>query len=91
MFQVKLSDKAIKDLNKLDKRTSKLIIHWIEKNLVNCVDPRQHGKALKGNLKGFWRYRVGDYRLFADIQDDVLIIETLRLVIKKQFRNEINR
>lgn len=84
MFQVKFSHKAMKDLKKLDKSTSKLIIHWIEKNLVNCVDPRQHGKALKGNLKGIWRYRVGDYRLFADIHDDVLIIEMVNIGHRKE-------
>ena len=84
MFQVKFSHKAMKDLKKLDKSTSKLIFHWIEKNLVNCIDPRQHGKALKGNLKGIWRYRVGDYRLFADIHDDVLIIEMVSIGHRKE-------
>lgn len=84
MFQVKFSHKAMKDLKKLDKSTSKLIFYWIEKNLVNCVDPRQHGKALKGNLKGIWRYRVGDYRLFADIHDDVLIIEMVSIGHRKE-------
>lgn len=52
--------------------------NWIIKNLVDTSDPRFHGKALKGNLKGIWRYRVGDYRLFAQIHDarvTVLIFE----------------
>ncbi|MBQ7169295.1 MAG: type II toxin-antitoxin system RelE/ParE family toxin [Synergistaceae bacterium] len=33
-----------------------------------------HGKALTGNWSGYWRYRVGDYRLIADIQDDKILI-----------------
>ena len=50
----------------------------IEKNLVNCINPRQHGKALTGDLKEIWQYRVGDYRLFAKIYDNVLLIELIK-------------
>ena len=46
----------------------------LDKNLVDTIDPRLHGKPLTGNLKGIWRYRVGDYRLFAEIRDNELII-----------------
>lgn len=62
----------------------------LSKRFVNCVDPRQHGEALTGNLTGIWRYRVGDYRLFAEIQDDVLIIEMIRIGYRKKFINNIH-
>ena len=78
MFEIKFSVNVLKDLKKLDKGTTILIIHWIEKNLVNCIDPRQHGKALTGDLKEIWQYRVGDYRLFAKIYDNVLLIELIK-------------
>ncbi|MFR5263661.1 MAG: type II toxin-antitoxin system RelE family toxin [Christensenellales bacterium] len=55
------------------------IKNWVVKNLVDCDDPRVHGKALKGNLAGIWRYRVGDYRLFADIHDNVVTIEIFEI------------
>ena len=42
-------------LKKLDKQTVRVIKNWVIKNLVNTPDPRLHGKALKGNLKGIWR------------------------------------
>ncbi|CAM4359853.1 mRNA interferase RelE/StbE [Lacicoccus alkaliphilus] len=52
-----------------------MIVAWIEKNLQNTSDPKQHGKALKRQLKDYWRYRVGNYRIPADInQDEVKII-----------------
>ena len=70
MYEVIFTDSALKELKKLDKPVVRVIKNWVVKNLVDCVDPRIHGKLLKGNLKGVWRYRVGDYRLFADIQDD---------------------
>ena len=74
MYEVKFSESALKELKKLDKQTARVIKNWVIKNLVDTIDPRIHGKALTGNLKGIWRYRVGDYRLFADIQDDVLTV-----------------
>ena len=74
MYQVKFTDSALKQLQKIDKQTMRLIKNWIVKNLVDCEDPRVHGKPLTDGLKGVWRYRVGDYRLFADIRDYVLTI-----------------
>ena len=75
MYKVEFSESALKSLKKLDKYTARVIKNWVVKNLVDCDDPRVHGKALKGTLSGIWRYRVGDYRLFADIHDNVVTIE----------------
>ncbi|MGN0702638.1 MAG: type II toxin-antitoxin system RelE/ParE family toxin [Lentihominibacter sp.] len=73
-YEVVYTDKAIKTLQKLDRAVLVMIKAWIDKNLVGTKDPRQHGKALTGDKKGLWRYRVGDYRLLADIQDDKVVI-----------------
>lgn len=75
MYKVEFSESALKSLKKLDKYTVRVIKNWVVKNLVDCDDPRVHGKALKGTLSGIWRYRVGYYRLFADIHDKVVTIE----------------
>ena len=75
MYRVEFSESTVKALKKLDRHTARVIKNWVVKNLVDCDDPRIHGKALKGNLSGIWRYRVGDYRLFADIHDDIVPIE----------------
>ena len=74
MYKVILTDKAIKALSKLDKSNSRMIFAWIRKNLEDCEDPRAHGKPLVGNHAGQWRYRVGDYRLIAEIVDKEIII-----------------
>ena len=74
MYKVRFSDSALKQMENLDKQTLRVIKNWIVKNLVDTDDPRRHGRPLKGNLVGVWRYRVGDYRLFADIRDNVLTI-----------------
>ena len=59
-YKVIFSNKAIKELKKMDKHTSSLIIGWIEKNLEGCENPRVHGKGLVENRSGQWRYRIGD-------------------------------
>ena len=84
MYEVIFTDSALKELQKLDKPVVRVIKNWVVKNLVDCVDPRMHGKPLKGNLKGIWRYRVGDYRLFADIQDDKLVIFLFEVAHRKE-------
>lgn len=78
-FHVELSGEALKQLKKLDKHTAALIVGWLRKNLEGCVDPRQHGKGLTANRSGQWRYRVGDYRILAEIQDEKIIVLVLSI------------
>jgi mRNA interferase RelE/StbE len=85
VYQVKYTESVLKKLKKIDKGEVRLLMSWIEKNLVNCEDPRIKGKPLKANLKNIWRYRIGDYRLLADIQDDNLII----LIVNAGHRRDI--
>lgn len=63
-----------KIFKKLDASVQKLVASYIKHNLENTDDPRIHGKALIGDKKGLWRYRIGNYRLIVEIQDDKLII-----------------
>ena len=68
-----------RDFKKLDSYTRRIIRGWIAKNLTNSENPRAHGKALTGNHKGEWRYRIGDYRLICAIEDERLVILALAL------------
>lgn len=76
-YDVELSERFKKEFRKLDKYTQKIIRAWINKNLVGCTDPRQHGKGLTANRSGQWRYRIGDYRLICEIKENELIILAL--------------
>ena len=78
-YEVKISDKALKTLKQMDKHQSKIIIGWINKNLSGCVDPRSQGKALVGDKKGYWRYRIGSYRLIAEIDDGQVRINIINI------------
>lgn len=83
MYRVAFTEKALKSLKKLDPNVSKMLLAWVRKNLEDCTDPRQHGKALVGDHSGQWRYRVGDYRLIAEIKDDEIIILLLNIGHRK--------
>ena len=74
VYRIMIPDNVNKKILKFDKNTRKLLYDYISKNLKNTENPRLHGKALTGNLKGLWRYRIMDYRLIVDIQDEQLII-----------------
>ncbi len=76
-YDVELTERFKKEFRKLDKYTQKIIRAWINKNLVDCTDPRQHGKGLTANRSGQWRYRIGDYRLICEIKENELIILAL--------------
>lgn len=78
-YSVDYTERALKQLKKLDTFTRKQIISWIEKNLVGCEDPRAKGKGLTANRSGQWRYRIGDYRVIADIQDNIVTILVLEV------------
>ena len=73
-YKVVFTNKANKALKKTDHSQRKMILSWIKNNLVDCDEPRKQGKALTGDKKGYWRYRVGAYRLIAKIDDGRLII-----------------
>ena len=78
-YHVEFTEGARRELKKLDRYTATMILGWIRKNLEGCTDPRQHGKGLTANRSGEWRYRIGDYRLLAEIQDNKILILILHI------------
>lgn len=82
-YDVLFSNKAKKSLLQIDPYHGKMIVAWIEKNLVGCQNPRIYGKALVGNKRGYWRYRIGSYRLIAEIDDQEIRIELIHISHRK--------
>ena len=83
-YKVVFSEKAKKQLKKLDKYVYSLIIGWLEKNIDGSDNPRVHGKALVENRVGQWRYRIGDYRVICEIQDNEIIVLVLEVGHRKE-------
>ena len=76
-YKLLFNKKVLKTLKKLDANDRKIIINWLEKNIDNSSDPRQFRKSLKGNLKEYWRYRIGKYRVIVLINDNELCVLTI--------------
>ncbi len=72
-YRVTLTDDAAKVFDRLDKPVKERLQGLIDR-LESLVDPRSIGEALHGDLKGLWKYRAGEWRLFAKIQDGELIV-----------------
>ena len=84
-WDYKVSERAIKQLKKLDDKARARIIGFLEDRISGTQDPRQWGKQLKGEMNNIWRYRVGDYRILCQLQDELLIV----LVVYIAHRREV--
>jgi mRNA interferase RelE/StbE len=73
----RFDDRALKELNKLGRPAQEKILAYLDDRIAGEEDPRRFGEALKANLAGLWRYRIGDYRLICIIGDEEMIILVL--------------
>jgi mRNA interferase RelE/StbE len=84
-YSVELSESADRELGKLDAQHRKRILKFLHEWVAKLDDPRSVGEALHGSQLGeFWKYRVGDYRLIAKIEDDRLLVLVLRVGHRKE-------
>ena len=84
-WRIEIDDKAKKDLSMLDKVVAKRITTFLRERVASLDDPRSIGEALKGSKLGaFWKYRVGDYRIIASIEDSALRILAIRIGNRKE-------
>ena len=84
-WDYKFTNKAFKQLRKLGHEPSHRVVHFLKSRIQGGDDPRKFGKALKGDLGEFWRYRVDDYRILCRIKNDELIV----LVVEVGHRRDI--
>ena len=78
-YTVELSNRAKKELKQIDRYQAKLITHWLYANIDQRANPREHGKPLTEKLKGYWRYRVGNYRIICEIKDSELVVVAVNI------------
>lgn len=76
MYRIKLSSDAEKVYAKCDKVLAKKLARCF-KNLEE--NPRFHSniKPLKGSYSGYYRYRVGDYRVVYSIEDKLVVVNVI--------------
>ncbi|MFN7399154.1 MAG: type II toxin-antitoxin system RelE family toxin [Sandaracinobacter sp.] len=79
-WRIEVSDSAAKQLRKLDPQVARRILTYLRDRLAPLEDPRSLGEALRGKELGdIWKYRVGDWRIIADLDDGVMLITVIRL------------
>ena len=83
VWTIEITRTAEKQIKKLDAPAQKSIVRFLRDRLKSVENPRQWGKPLRGNKKGLWRYRVGDYRLICDIQDERITVLVLEVAHRK--------
>ncbi len=78
-WNLEISPRAQQQLDKLDRTTARRISKFLYERVGRLNDPRQIGEPLQGTLSGFWRYRVGDYRIICSFEHDRLVVLVLRI------------
>lgn len=78
-WKIEIGGDALKQLKKIDKADAKRIFAYLRERVALRDNPRELGKPLTGELNELWRYRVGDYRIIARIEDAELVILVVRV------------
>ena len=86
-WRIEYEGRARKQLKKLDRIAAARIVRTLDEDLARVGDPRGFGEAMIGNWSGFWRYRIGDYRAIAKIEDAVVTV----FIIEVAHRREVYR
>ncbi|MBI4677272.1 MAG: type II toxin-antitoxin system RelE/ParE family toxin [Elusimicrobia bacterium] len=87
-WRIEFDPAAAQELDKLDPQVARRILKFLSERVASSSDPRRLGEALKGSKLGeLWKYRVGDYRIIARIEDRLLLI----LIVRIGNRREIYR
>ncbi len=86
-WRVEFDAQADKELDRLDPQHAKRILKFLSEKITGDEDPRRFGGPLRYGLTGLWKYRVGDYRIICEIQNNVLIV----LVVRIGHRREVYR
>ena len=77
---IEFEKEAEKELRKLDKQVARRIVKFLRQRVAVLENPRSIGQALTGSTLGdYWKYRVGDYRIIADIQDARVCVQVVRI------------
>lgn len=79
MWQIEYSEKAARELLNIDREAARKIKKYLDERIATDEDPRRFGEGLAGNLSGLWKYRIGDFRVIAEIQDERVIVLVIRV------------
>ncbi len=77
-WRLETSPQFDKEARKLDRQVLRRVKIYLDE-VCHLEDPRTRGKGLTSELSGYWRYRIGDYRVIVEIRDHALVIVAITL------------
>lgn len=78
-WRIEFEAEAMKELARLDRQAQERIRRYLRERIASSDNPRDFGEPLRRNLAGLWKYRVGDYRVVVEIQDEAILVLVLRI------------
>lgn len=78
-YRLEFTPDVKKQFKKMDKYQATLLTRWLYRNIDGTANPREHGKALSANRAGQWRYRIGNYRVIVEIEDERLVVTAIQV------------
>ncbi len=78
-WRVEWEDEAVRELKKLDTRAKRAIVRFMRDKIATGEDPRRFGDPLRKDLTGFWKYRIGSYRVICSIEDKQIVVLVVRV------------
>ncbi|MBE9443399.1 type II toxin-antitoxin system RelE family toxin [Enterococcus faecalis] len=82
-YRLEFTPDVKKQLKKMDKYQATLLTRWLYRNIDGTANPREHGKALSANRAGQWRYRIGNYRVIVEIEDERLVVTAIQVGLRR--------
>ena len=77
IWKVEFDERARKELRKLDRQAQTNILFYLRDRITTHEEPRRFGDPLRKDTSGFWKYRIGPYRIICDIRDSVVTVRVL--------------
>ena len=83
IWKIEFDERARKELRKLDRQAQTNILRYLRDRIATHEDPRRFGDPLRKNMSGFWKYRIGPYRVICDIQENKVTVRVVRVGHRK--------
>jgi len=74
-FSIRIKESAARELRRVAKPDQARIVAAVDR----LAETPHLGAALKGDLRGLRRLRVGDYRIVYEVRDDELVVLVVRV------------
>ena len=84
-WRIEYAESVQKSVRRLDRQVQRRLRNFLEVRLASMDNPRQLGAAMQGTrYRNLWRYRVGNYRIVAEIDDEHICILVVRMAHRRE-------